>query len=279
MQVRRLDDPVAFLDAAGPLLLAEEARNNLVLGIAGTLRDHPQVYPEFRLWLVEEGGEIVGAAVRTPPHHLALAGPLAPRAAEALVAAIDEELPGVVGPAVEAEEFAARWSTSRGARARGMMAQGVYALERVVPARPVGGALREAGVEDVPLLVDWWCAFVDEVVPRLESDEQSARAAIEHRLGSPGWGVVVWDDGGPVSMSAHGNPTPNGVRVGPVYTPPRLRSRGYASALVAEQSARLLAGGRRFCFLFTDLANPTSNAIYRRIGYELVCEAVEIAFS
>ena len=57
-----------------------------------------------------------------------------------------------------------------------------------------------------------------------------------------------------------------------MYTPPELRGRGYATALTAELSQRLLdgrlfEGGRRFCFLYTDLANPTSNAIYERIGY------------
>jgi predicted GNAT family acetyltransferase len=88
---------------------------------------------------------------------------------------------------------------------------------------------------------------------------------------------VLWDDGGPVSFAAFGNPTPNGIRIGPVYTPPELRRRGYASALVAELSTRLLAD-RRFCFLYTDLANPTANKIYERIGYQRVCESAEIVF-
>jgi uncharacterized protein len=68
------------------------------------------------------------------------------------------------------------------------------------------------------------------------------------------------------------------VRIGPVYTPPELRGRGYATSLAAEVSRRRLAAGRRFCFLYTDLANPTSNAIYERIGYRRVCESAEILF-
>jgi predicted GNAT family acetyltransferase len=63
-----------------------------------------------------------------------------------------------------------------------------------------------------------------------------------------------------------------------VYTPPGRRGRGYATALVAALSAELLAAGRRFCFLYTDLANPTSNRIYQRIGYERVCDSAEIRF-
>jgi predicted GNAT family acetyltransferase len=106
----------------------------------------------------------------------------------------------------------------------------------------------------------------------------------EHRLASPTAGFLVWEDGGePVSLAGWGGATPNGIRVGPVYTPPELRGRGYATALTAELSRRLLdgrlfEGGRRFCFLYTDLANPTSNAIYERIGYRRVAESAEIVF-
>ena len=95
---------------------------------------------------------------------------------------------------------------------------------------------------------------------------------------------MLWEvDGASVSLAGWGGPTPNGIRVGPVYTPPELRGRGYATALTAEVSQRLLdgrlfVGGRRFCFLYTDLANPTSNAIYERIGYERIAEAAEIVF-
>ena len=101
---------------------------------------------------------------------------------------------------------------------------------------------------------------------------------VEYRLTTPGRGFRLWDDGGPVSLAGFGGGTPNGIRIGPVYTPPELRGRGYASALVAALSAELLAAGRRFCFLYTDLANPTSNRIYERIGYRRVCESAEIAF-
>jgi len=103
------------------------------------------------------------------------------------------------------------------------------------------------------------------------------RHTVDHRLEAEQAGVSLWEDGRPVSLASFGNPTPNGIRIGPVYTPPEYRRRGYASALVAELSERLLAG-RRFCFLFTDLANPTANRIYEQIGYRRVCEAAEIVF-
>lgn len=85
-------------------------------------------------------------------------------------------------------------------------------------------------------------------------------------------------DGGPASVAATGGPTPNGIRIGPVYTPPDRRRRGYASALTAATSQAELDKGRRFIFLFTDLANPTSNKIYRAIGYEPVIDIDQVSF-
>jgi hypothetical protein len=58
-----------------------------------------------------------------------------------------------------------------------------------------------------------------------------------------------------------------------VYTPPEFRGRGYASNLVAHLSQELLDEGRKFCFLFTDLANPVSNSIYQKIGYRPVSDS------
>jgi predicted GNAT family acetyltransferase len=103
------------------------------------------------------------------------------------------------------------------------------------------------------------------------------RATVERAIEDQA--LLVWDDGGVVSMCARSRPTPHGASISLVYTPPTLRGRGYASACVAEQSARILDSGRTFCTLFTDLANPTSNAIYQRIGYQPLADFRDICFS
>jgi hypothetical protein len=156
--------------------------------------------------------------------------------------------------------------------------QGIYALERVLPVSGVPGRMRPATQDDRPLLLEWSRAFAVEALHESPSDEERVIRGVDHRLSSPRAGLVLWDDGGPVSLAGFGGRTPNGIRIGPVYTPPERRARGYASALVAELSSELLSGGNRFCFLYTDLSNPAANRIYRRIGYEWVCESAEIAF-
>jgi predicted GNAT family acetyltransferase len=284
VEVARFDDAAAFLAEAEPLLLADEARHNLILGIAGTIRDSPEHYPSRSLWLVRDEGEVVAAALRTPPYNLILAAPRSDDALAVLARGIAAELPGVVGAEPEAVGFADLWSKQTGLRARTNMRQGIYALEEVQPPSAVPGSARVATADDRELALRWWIAFGEEVLHEGGPGRDRAEATLDHRLSSPSAGILLWEDGGtPVSLAAWGGPTPNGIRIGPVYTPPELRGRGYATALSAELSQRLLdgrlfEGGRRFCFLYTDLANPTSNAIYERIGYQRVAESAEIVF-
>jgi hypothetical protein len=284
VEIARFDDAAAFLAEAEPLLLADEARHNLILGIAGTIRDSPDHYPTRSLWLVRDEGEVAAAALRTPPYNLILAAPRSDDALTVLARGIAADLPGVVGAEPEAAGFADLWSQQTGLRARTNMRQGVYALEQVRPPSAVPGSARVATANDRELALRWWIAFGQKVLHEGRPGRDRAEATLEHRLSSPSAGILLWEDGGvPVSLAGWGGPTPNGIRVGPVYTPPELRGRGYATALSADLSQRLLdgrlfEGGRRFCFLYTDLANPTSNAIYERVGYRRVAESAEIVF-
>ncbi len=281
MEVVRLDDATAFLAEAEPLLLVDEARHNLILGIAGTIRDTPALYPRRSLWLVRDGSEVVAAALRTPPYNLILAKPRSTAALAALAEAVAaaEEIPGVVGTEPEIHEFAELWSQHSGVPGRVNMRQGVYALDQVDLVPSVPGSARVATQHDRDLALRWWIAFGDEVLHEGGPGRERAEASLDHKLSDPASGILLWEDGGkPVSLAGWGGPTPNGIRIGPVYTPPELRGHGYATAVTAELSQRQLDAGRSFCFLYTDLANPTSNAIYERIGYRRIAEAAEVVF-
>jgi predicted GNAT family acetyltransferase len=281
MEVARLDDATAFLAEAEPLLLADEARHNLILGIAGTIRDTPDLYPLRSLWLVRDAGEVVAAALRTAPYNLILARPRSTPGLAALAEAVAgaEEIPGVTGTEPEIHEFAELWSQHSGIPGRVNMRQGVYALDQVELVPSVPGSARVATQHDRDLALRWWIAFGEEVLHEGGPGRERAEASLDHKLSDPASGILLWEDGGePVSLAGWGGPTPNGIRIGPVYTPPELRGHGYATAVTAELSQRQLDGGRSFCFLYTDLANPTSNAIYERIGYRRIAEAAEVVF-
>jgi uncharacterized protein len=276
VEVVKLADPVEFLERAAPML-ADEARHNLILGLAATLRDNPTLYDERELWLVLEDGEAAGAALRTPPYNLVLGGGSS-EAFEALARKAGV-LPGAVGVVPEIDAFVAAYERVHGVRSEPKVEQGVYALDAVVPPATPPGGPRTATAADRPLLVSWWGEFGVESLGALEQDEEQNGRNVDHRLTTPGNGIVLWEVGGePVSVVGYGSPTPTGVRIGPVYTPREHRRHGYASALTAHVSAEQLAAGRAFCFLYTDLANPTSNKIYVEIGYRRVADAIQYAF-
>jgi predicted GNAT family acetyltransferase len=144
---------------------------------------------------------------------------------------------------------------------------------RVIPPPPPPGQMRLAVAADFRLLVDWLLAFTAEALPEEDNDPVDAERAVSRWLYEGFKRAYLWEvDGRPVSLAGVGGRTPHGTRVGPVYTPPEHRRRGFAGALVAAASQAQLDEGLEFCFLFTDLANPTSNHVYQAIGYEPVTD-------
>jgi predicted GNAT family acetyltransferase len=279
MDVVRFDDPRTFRARTGEFLLEDEARHTLLLSFAATLVERPEAYPDFRLWIVEEDGRLMMAAGYARGFGLAISRAATDDAIPALAEAIGAdgvELAGVVAAVPEVEAFTDAWVGRGLHRARLAMDQRIYALRTVPAAAAVPGTLRDAQSSDRDLLVSWIRAFVVEA---LHEDAADVEGVVDARLAGTGSGLVLWEDGGrPVSMAGYGGRTPNGARIGSVYTPPPLRRRGYAGATVAALSRRLLAEGLRFCFLYTDLSNPTSNSIYMALGYEPVCDSREYRF-
>lgn len=281
MELIRYEDAHAFAARVEPFLVRREAEHNLLLGLLSELRQAPQSYPGPNYYAaVESGGEVLLAALRTPPHPLQLSLTDEPAAAE-LVArdlAGSAFAPGRVGgPAEVSRAFAEAWRARTGLGFERSVAMRIYRLERVRPPAGVAGQVRRAGVEDIALLAEWLEGFYQDA--HIEGDAAQARRAAERWVTSPVRAMYLWEDGRPVSMAGTTGPTPRGMRIGAVYTPPELRGRGYASAVTAAASQAVLAGGRAFTFLYTDLDNPTSNHIYQQIGYEPVCDVDEYQFS
>ena len=269
MELTRFTDVEDFLAAAGDFLVAREAEHNLLLGVCQNVRDTPDAFtapPYFAT--VTDGDRVVAVALQTPPFQLVLSevdDPAAiPLFADDLVG---RDLSGAVGP-VEHVRALMDQRTARGAPpARLMTSERIFRLTAVTAPPPVPGRARIAELTDRPLVARWLGAFMREA---LEDEPSDIEAMTDRWLSRRGRTLHLWEDGEVVSLAGAGSQTPNGVRIGPVYTPPEARNRGYASALVANISQSQLDAGRRFCFLFTDLANPTANHIYQAIGYEPV---------
>jgi GNAT superfamily N-acetyltransferase len=286
MEILGFDDAGAFLERAMPLLAPDadaEARNNLILGIAGSVVNHPDLFSSYRAWLAVDDGRPLAAASRTPPFNAVLADPLTAEALEAVIDAIaedDRETPGLVGNVPHVHGAAERWTERTGASAEVEQRQGVYALLAVEPVPATPGRAREATRADRDLLVGWLNAFADEATGGPPDEPGLLERMLDGRLDGDDAGYRLWeDDGVPVSLCGYASPTPGGIRIGPVYTPPEHRRRGYATIVVADLSRWLLGRGFRACYLYTDLANPTSNSIYGKIGYRRVCDSAEIRFS
>lgn len=256
--------PAAFLGRAEAWLLEREDLHNLVLSIAyaGALAGERN---SDAFWAtVEVAGDVAGCAIRTPPHKL-LVTDMPLEAAEPLVRAVANEyeaIPAVLGPAPVASEIASAWVAYRGGGWRPGMAHRIYRLDEVEHPVEVRGRMRIATEGDVPLAVTWADGFARDTGMGFSAPEEAVARWVEQ--GS----LFVWEhEERPVSIAVAQGRTPRGARVGYVYTPPELRGRGYASACVAALSQRLLESGLEFAVLYTDLANPTSNAIYQRLGY------------
>jgi hypothetical protein len=279
LRVRRYVDPREFLAETAGFLGEREVEHNLMLGLAAELSRDQSVYrpPYYLAAVLDRGGRVVGCALRTPPFKL-----LSTRLPAAAIAPLVEDvatfapLPDTVsGEEPTARAFADAWCARRGGSWRTGLRQRLYRLDALVPPpRPAPGAPRIAGDGDVALVSGWLEAFGRDA--GLLVGDAPARARSLVGAGD----VLLWEDRGrPQSMAATTGRTAHGARVGFVYTPAPARGRGYASACVADLSARLLASGLDSCCLFADLANPVSNAIYQRLGYRAVCDWEDCVFS
>ena len=264
-----------FAARAGELLASRIGHNMLATVLAG-IRARPSSASPVLVYVEDEGGLIVAAALRTPPRPM-----LATTMDAATVGLLmdtwlehDPEVPGVNAPRELARSLARAWAGRTGGTTTLALSLAMHTLERVCePSRPASGRLRPAGEDDRELVVPWMGAFTREAGVDGASDAADiVGRGIERGL------LYVWDDDGLVALVGHSPAVAGVVRIGPVYTPPQLRARGYASSAVAALSRAALEGGAEQCALFTDLANPTSNRIYAALGYRRVGDWEDIRF-
>jgi predicted GNAT family acetyltransferase len=273
-------DAGEFLERVQTFLVTREAEHCLILGLLDGLRAGEQFGAAPPLMAsVEERGEVMAVALMTPPHNLIVSW----IADDSTIGAIADELhskgvaiPGVNSSADIARKFALKWCELSGRTFRVHMAQRIYQLNRVTKNPKAAGRLREPTQSDEALMRKWRAAFSMEA-EGMDREQAEKDAALPLRKSRH---LLLWEvEAAAVSMAGYSGRTPNGMRVAWVYTPPNNRGKGFAGACVAALSQKLLDDGRKFCFLYTDLANPVSNHVYQKIGYEPVTDATVYSFS
>ncbi|WP_042382465.1 GNAT family N-acetyltransferase [Streptacidiphilus melanogenes] len=270
---RLTEDVEQFRAAADAHLAADPAANTVLLTVSETVRRRgPFAFDADRParfgWRSGPDGKAVAAFVETPPH-----GPLLSvmdtESARALAGTLGP-VPTVIGEDATVRAYAA--ATGRGWRV--LRAERLFRLGEVTdPGSPPAGVARLAREADLPLLEGWFTDFAAFIGEQQRNFHVADRVA-DGRL-------LLWQDetGRPVSMVGWSARVAGQVRVAPVYTPAELRGRGYAGAVVTQASRELQRSGAEQVLLFTDLANPTSNALYQRIGYRPLGDHTVVEFT
>jgi predicted GNAT family acetyltransferase len=270
----------AFEARVRPLLEAHIENNVVATVLAGTVQGQFQLSPPVLAVGVEGGGAVVAAALRTAPWPM-LCTPVDPDDGAALVELWlqhDPELSGINALLDTARSVAGAWARRTGGSEHCRTAMAMHSLTTVVDSpRPGPGQLVTATEADRDLALTWWDEFVAESHV-IDAGPEARAATVDFRI-SQGHLFLWHDEGQPVSMVSTNPAVAGVVRIGPVYTPPGARRRGYASSAVAEVSRHALGTGAHTCMLYTDLANPTSNKIYADVGYRRIAEWEERVFT
>lgn len=281
MKVEQVLDVPAYLTAVESLLLKNEACNNLPLGILHRLNAQLENQRDSsHLGLIKDGGEVAYAFLQSKLHNLVL--PQVESVREeffSLLAAHlnyhEVSIPGVIGPPSYVHKFIREWKKLTGVEANVHMKQLIYRLDKVNDLDWTKGKLVKACPGEEKLLAGWLELFGIEVNEPLPKDRAKQMAASFIKAGS----AYLWKVNGiPVSMVNQARRTKNGITINGVFTPNEYKQKGYATSAVAALSQSLLNEGSLFCSLYTDLDNPTSNSIYKKIGYYPIGKSVVYQF-
>jgi RimJ/RimL family protein N-acetyltransferase len=280
LRVEEVADADAFHAAADPVLSADPSGYTVIATVLADVRSQARPYPGARWFVVRDGALPVGAAMHTPPYSPYL-GPMpvaaGPLVADALAESGDSmaAVAGFNGEVEVTRAAVTRWQRLFGGPPIDeTVSMRLYRLDDLQTPRATGSA-RTATAADWDLLHDWHLAFAEEIAHPAHEIESGLRVRLEREL------LTVWENGDrAVAMAGRTHPAAGVVRVGPVYTPPEHRRRGYGAAVTAAASAA--AQGlpeTREVVLFTDLDNPTSNKIYIEVGYRPVRDYLEVTFT
>lgn len=265
-------DVEEYAAAVEPWLLGDPVGNTVMLTVLRGLRAGQFAENPLMGWLEDDDGSVAGVVGHTPPYPLGITDVPLPALSPLVrdLIEMDRQVAEVRGPVEVAEAFAREWWRPELSR----RAERLYRLGELAPYAAPGKA-RTVTVGEVEEAVRWLREFQEEARVDRAADPTpvvSARVNREELL----W----WEDGGrPVALAGVSTPIAGMSRIGPVYTPLELRRRGYGGAVTRAASHKAIDEGASEVLLFADLANPTSNSIYQKLGFHVVGDHVTIHFA
>lgn len=277
------NNPSWVLNKTKAFLSSKPVHHNLILTLLHTrITDNdPGQY-----WVATDNKGVIGVVVQSPLNSRVVITPMEPEVVTAIVDAISDSniaLPGVAGEAATAACFAGQWAERNKSPVFPFLGLRLYEATEVNEPTSVRGHFRPAGLDDRELLIDWFVNFsvdIGENTPNANEIELKTRKVTASQIVDKHFSAEqlwLWEDTKPMSMVTRTTAVAGVVQVHRVYTPPENRNQGYASACVAKISKQIHDEGCR-CILYTDLNNPISNTIYRKIGYRAVADAIQYQF-
>ncbi|MHA1942583.1 MAG: GNAT family N-acetyltransferase [Candidatus Hodarchaeales archaeon] len=278
MKITYHSDISMFTNLVDSFLQQNEAENNLLFGILSRLKNNIHTYSDTEkpvFITVSKNNKVELVSIRTPPHNQLLSYTDKLNTINFLVeelSKIASDLPGVMGFKAGALRFAQRWVMKNNISYKLDMHERIYQLDKVNKETLGPNHFSLAIPDEKKLLLNYLEAFIKEALPKT-SPEEIKRSQKRLELAIENQKVYVLKIKEKiVSMVQRAGETPNGQTINMVYTPPAERRKGYATETVAKVSQKILHEGKKYCFLFTDLTNPTSNKIYQTIGYKPVID-------
>ncbi|MHA2053105.1 MAG: GNAT family N-acetyltransferase [Candidatus Hodarchaeales archaeon] len=278
MKITYHSDISMFTNLVDSFLQQNEAENNLLFGILSRLKNNIHTYSDTEKTVfitVSKNNKVELVSIRTPPHNQLLSYTDKLNTINFLVeelSKIASDLPGVMGFKAGALRFAQRWVLKNNISYKLDMHERIYQLDKVNKETLGPNHFSLAIPDEKKLLLNYLEAFIKEALPKT-SPEEIKRSQKRLELAIENQKVYVLKIKEKiVSMVQRAGETPNGQTINMVYTPPAERRKGYATETVAKVSQKILHEGKKYCFLFTDLTNPTSNKIYQTIGYKPVID-------
>ncbi len=281
VEFKRYEKAEEFAQAVTPFLLENEDKFSLFFGVLERIKEG--FYENPYMAAIEEDGELLALFQMTPPHPLNIIFTKESKLEECIELSINKlldesiHIESIISVKEWATRFAEKWKEKTGQGTTLLMDQGLYRLDVIDETLEHSpGSWRYATHTDALLIEKWYAEFVEDTgIERLAAEEIQKRVKIMLDQQE----VFLWEDKGKVvSMMKKARPTANGVTVSFVFTPREERRKGYARTMVAAGSKELLKEFR-FCVLYTDMMNPTSNKIYQEIGYRKLIDSVHLKFN